>query len=105
MKTFNTFYYSFSPAVASMIASSPVASAVVRILLYPLVGILQASSMIFDALAFAPELGMVAAGLFAGAMLGIVWIALPVIGVKCLIKRRHVKRALIRVALWRIVQR
>jgi len=96
MKAFNAFYYSFSPAVASMVASSPIATGPVRIALYPLMWILQVSSLMFDSLAFAPELGMVASGLFAGAMLGIVCVAPPVVGIKCLIKkRRDIVRALI----------
>jgi len=106
MKAFNAFYYSFSPTVASTVASSPIATALVRILLYPLIWILQVSSMIFDTLAFAPELGMVTAGLFAGALLGIVYVAPPVVGARCLIKRRRdARRALVRARFWRLVQR
>jgi len=107
MKAFNAFYYSFSPAIASMVASSPIATALVRIALYPLMRVLQVSSLMFDSLAFAPELGMVVSGLFAGAMLGIVCVALPVVGIKCLIKkRRDIIRALIQASSWRpVVQR
>jgi len=95
MKVFNSFYYSFSPMLASTVASSPALTTLVRILLYPLIWILQISSMIFDTLTFAPELGMATAGLFAGALLGIVYIAPPVVGVRCLIKRkRDVRRTL-----------
>ena len=107
MKAFNAFYYSFSPTVASMVASAPIATALVRVLLYPLISILQVSSTIFDALVFAPELGMVAAGLFAGALVGIVYLAPPVAGARCLIKRRRrdARRALIQTPPRQLVQR
>jgi len=107
MKAFNAFYYSFSPTVATMVASAPVVTALVRILLYPLIWILQVSSMIFDTLAFAPELGMVTAGLFAGALLGVAYIAPSVVGAKCLIKKRRgdVRRPLIQTPSRRLVQR
>jgi len=107
MKVFNTFYYSFSPAVASVVASSPVATALLRVALYPLIWALQASSLMFDSLAFAPELGMVVSGLFAGAVLGIVCVGPPAVGIRCLIKRkRNISRALMQVSSWRrVVQR
>jgi hypothetical protein len=74
MNIFNTFYYSFSPAVASVVASSQAIAAPVRVLLYPLIGVLQFSSAISRALSFAPEMGVIAAGLFSSAAIGLVYV-------------------------------
>jgi len=102
MKIFNAFYYSFSPTVASIIASSPVLAAVVRALVYPLIYILQVSSSVFNALGFAPELGVVALGLFSGALVGIVSFVLPVMGIRCVIRRKgDIKRAVNQALSWR----
>jgi len=102
MKIFNAFYYSFSPTVASIVASSPVLAAAVRVLLYPLVYILQMSSFVFRTLGLSPELGMVAAGVFASALLGMFSITVPVKGIECAAKKKGDIKRLVKQALsWR----
>ena len=71
MKAFNAFYYSFSPAVALMVAENHILSQIARMLLYPLVTILQLSSSIFHLLGFTSEIAVVASGVFASASIGI----------------------------------
>lgn len=93
MKAFNAFYYSFSPTVASVVGSSPLLTETTRILLYPLVAILRASSIASSSLTFAPELRMVTMGLFAAALLGAVYLTPLVVGVKYLARRSWIKRA------------
>lgn len=92
MKAFNMFYYSFSPAVASMILQSPVLAQFVRALVYPLIGSLEASSSIFRMLMFAPELGIVLAGIFGSVVLGIVYLTPAVIAIRFLSRRIRLKR-------------
>jgi streptogramin lyase len=92
MKAFNMFYYSFSPAVASMILQSPLLAQFVRTLVYPLIGSLEASSSIFRMLMFAPELGIVLAGIFGSALLGIVYLTPTVIAIRFLSRRIRLKR-------------
>jgi len=74
MRVFNAWYYSFSPAVAKMIAANGWLRAVMRIILYPLIGILHLSAMTYGAVGFNPEVGVVAAGLVASTLLGIVYV-------------------------------
>ena len=74
MSVFNVWYYSFSPNVADFIASHDNTRAPVRIWLYPLIGILQLSSLTFSTLAFSPELAVVAAGLVASALIGLFYL-------------------------------
>jgi hypothetical protein len=74
MNIFNTFYYSFSTNVASMIAQHLLLQETVKVLLYPLVGVLRAASIGFGALSFAPEFAVVASGLMASALIGIAYL-------------------------------
>jgi streptogramin lyase len=87
MEVFNEFYYSFSPVVARTVASSQTIAAPVRVLLYPLIGILQASSTAFHAMDLAPEAGIVLAGVFASALIGIVYVTPLVLGIRYLLKK------------------
>jgi len=102
MRIFNAFYYSFSPATASFIASWPVLTLVTRILLFPLISILRVSSSIFRALALTSELGMVMAGVFASAVLGAAYIASPAMVIRYLIrKRRNIEKMVAHALSWR----
>jgi hypothetical protein len=80
MKVFNSFYYSFSPTVASALAESPILSQMVRVLLYPLVAALRVSSTIFDGLSFMPELAVVLAGILASTLIGAAYLT-PMVAV------------------------
>lgn len=73
-KAFNSFYYSFSPAVASVVAGNPALSQMIRLLLYPLMGVLHVSSVISQMLSFSPELSVVISGLLAAALIGAVYL-------------------------------
>ena len=92
MTAFNLWYYSFSPAVAGAIDVSPQLQSMMRILLYPLIMILQLSASVFDAFSFQPELAAVTAGLVATALLGIVYLWIPSIMVRRRFKN-EIKRA------------
>lgn len=89
MNVFNAFYYSFSPAVASVVSSSPAVKALVRALLYPLILVLRASSFMFDALAWLPELGIIVTGIVTSALISLVYVALPAMGITYITKRRR----------------
>jgi hypothetical protein len=88
MLVFNAWYYSFSPPVANYIASHGIARAVMEGLLYPMVGILDASYGVFNAASSAyPELAIVLAGVMASATLGAFYLGLPVGVVRAKVKR------------------
>jgi protocatechuate 3,4-dioxygenase beta subunit len=74
MVAFNTLYYSFSPQVASFIASNSYLRAAMKIILYPLIGILYITSRIFTKLAFNPELAVTVSGIFASSAIGMVYL-------------------------------
>ena len=86
MLVFNVFYYSFSPAVAGVVASQPVLASLVRLVIYPLVGCLSGASAV-SALLPAGEASIVLAGLVASALIGLAY-GLPVLLAIQFIRRR-----------------
>jgi hypothetical protein len=75
MNVFNTWYYSFSPSVANYERQEPWLQNTVKILIYPLLGILALSTSIYDSLAFNSELGIVASGITASSLVGLLYFA------------------------------
>lgn len=94
MEVFNAWYYSFSPSVAGFIAGNDPLRAPIRVLLYPLLGILGVSSLAYSLLSGVPEFAIVVAGLAASSLIGLVYLTLPAMfGVRALLKRRRVRLA------------
>ena len=79
MKAFDAFFYSFSPAMASVVAQSPLLLQLVRLLLHPLMAALHIASAIFHAFIFAPELATIASGTAASALAGVAYLS-PLVG-------------------------
>jgi peptide/nickel transport system substrate-binding protein len=86
MTAFNHVYYSFSPNVASVITENEPLRDIMKVVLYPLIGVLHVSSIAFSLFNFNPELGVVAAGLVASVLIGLVYIT-PLVFVVCLLKK------------------
>jgi hypothetical protein len=96
MKVFNAWYYSFSPKVASFIASRPSLRASVRAMLYPLIGILKISSYAYSIFSFSPELGVLMAGLTASSLIGLTYFAIPLTMILAAVKRLRERALVIR---------
>jgi streptogramin lyase len=77
MIAFNSWYYSFSPAVANYIDTHGVERGAMKALLYPAIGIMFVSSGVFTAMSGFPELAAVLSGLLASSLLGAVYVGLP----------------------------
>jgi len=89
MQVFNAWYYSFSPSVAQLIASNDPIRAPIRVLLYPLLGVLSVSAFTYSLFSATPEFAIVMAGLVASSLIGLVYLTLPaLVGVRALRKRR-----------------
>jgi hypothetical protein len=81
---FNTFYYSWSPAVAELIAGNGLLRAVFRLLLLPLVGITHVTALLFMAMTLMTgqtDVASVLAFLAAAIMTIAVYVALPIVAV------------------------
>ena len=87
MKAFNAWYYSFSPSVASFIANNPTVRAAMKILLYPLVGILHLSASAYAVFNFNPELAVCIAGLVASGLIGVVYFSPFALAVLAILRR------------------
>jgi streptogramin lyase len=88
MSVFNAFYYSFSPAVAQYENSHATARGVMRVVLSPLIGVLQLSSTAYTMIESHPEPAALTAGLVAGALIGLVYFALPMFSVLWVSRKR-----------------
>jgi peptide/nickel transport system substrate-binding protein len=86
MTVFDSFYYSFSPSVASAISGNEKVRGILKAILYPLIGVLQLSSTVFSLSSYLPELGVVLAGLVASTLIAVIYI-LPWVLLRCLLKK------------------
>ena len=77
MVAFNSWYYSFSPAVAGYLYTHPAERTMMKFVLYPLVGILKLSSLTFTATSAHPELAALLSGLVASSLIGAFYLGLP----------------------------
>jgi len=93
MVAFNAWYYSFSPYIAQFIANNGFARAVMKVLLYPLIGILHLAAMTYNALSFSHELAVIMAGLVASALIGVVYFS-PLAILALVLLRRYRKTTL-----------
>ena len=73
MTIFNAWYYSFSPEVASVISANNALRNIMKIFLYPLIGILHLASTIYYTFSFYSELAVVLSGLVASSLIGIIY--------------------------------
>jgi hypothetical protein len=74
MQAFNAFYYSFSPQVASFISSNGMVRSSMKVVLYPLIGILFFSSKVFQILSFNEEFAVTISGITAALGIGFVYL-------------------------------
>jgi hypothetical protein len=73
MKGFNSIYYSFSPSVAEKISNYDSLRTITRIILYPLIMVLQIASKIYNLFSFNNELGVFITGFTASSLIGLVY--------------------------------
>jgi len=74
MVVFNGFYYSFSPDIASAISRNKALRGAMKVILYPLIGILHLSFTAFSLFSFNPELGVLIAGLIASSLISVIYV-------------------------------
>jgi peptide/nickel transport system substrate-binding protein len=87
MVAFNAWYYSFSPGVANYIRSHWVEQSVMKVVLYPLIGILYLTSNVFTATSAFPELAVLLSGLVASSLIGAFYLGLPLSLIRSKVRR------------------
>ncbi|HKM50906.1 MAG TPA: CFI-box-CTERM domain-containing protein [Candidatus Bathyarchaeia archaeon] len=100
MSLFNSWYYSFSPNVAEYETTHTLSREVMRVLLYPLIVILQLSSNVYSILEFQPELGVLAGGVLASLLIGFTYLSLPLMGLFLICRRRLNSKVKRRAGRW-----
>ena len=93
MIVFNSWYYSFSPYVANYLTDHWVERSVMKGVLYPLIGILELSSLTFSATSVFPEFAVLFSGLVASSLIGGFYLGLPLSIVRGKIRRLRGFRA------------
>lgn len=88
MGAFHGWYYSFSPYIADLIAENPPIKEGSKILLYPLVNILQLSAATYDIFRFNHELAILLTGILASGLIGVAYFTLPASMVLLLTRRK-----------------
>jgi hypothetical protein len=92
---FNTFYYSWSPSLARIIAANEALRAAFRVLLLPLVATVHVAALIFTTAGIitgSPDVASGVAFLSAACMTLVTYAVLPVLSVAELIKAIRRKR-------------
>jgi hypothetical protein len=87
MVVFNAWYYSFSPGVANYISSHSGERTVMKVVLYPLIGIFYLTSNIYSATAIFPELAVLLSGLIASSLIGAFYLGLPLSLIRSRVRR------------------
>jgi hypothetical protein len=77
MIAFNTWYYSFSPYVASYLQGHWVERTITEGALYPLIGILWLASATFNDFQSFPEVAALMSGLLASSLIGATYLGVP----------------------------
>jgi hypothetical protein len=91
MVVFNAWYYSFSPTVAGFIAANDPLRAPIRVILYPLLGVLGFSTFVYSLSSGAPEFAVVVAGLVASSLIGLVYLTpFTFVCMRALTRRRRI---------------
>jgi hypothetical protein len=103
MIAFNSLYYGFSPTVASYLQEHWVERTAMKVVLYPLIGILWLTSATFNELGSYPEVAALTSGLLASSLIGAVYIGLPLASLEAKIPRlidpRKQKMVLVRLIM------
>ena len=80
MTVFNAWYYSFSPSIADYERQTPLLQQFIKVLIYPLLGILSFSEKAYE---YIPgEYGAVTAGMVVSALIGITYLSPLVLAVR-----------------------
>lgn len=87
MFAFNAWYYSFSPYVAEYLSTHSVERTVMKVVLYPLIGILGLSSLAFSTSSAFPEFAALLSGLVASSLIGAFYVGLPLSLLRAKVRR------------------
>ena len=82
MKAFNAFYYSWSPYIAQAEYENQLLRGIIKASIYPLLSILELSRNAAEPFSWNPELAVLISGLVASSLIGLVYLASPILALK-----------------------
>ena len=97
MRAFNSLYYSFSPQMAQLVSESQFLKNAVKLLLYPLLGILTTAADVHSTFGFYPELATLMTGTLSSALIGLTYLLPPMMltsALACKWRTLHLPRRL-----------
>ncbi|RLG00628.1 MAG: hypothetical protein DRN47_01010, partial [Candidatus Wolframiiraptor sp.] len=94
MTAFNAFYYSWSPYVAGAERQNPALRSIVRASIYPLLSILELSRQAAEPFSETPELAALISGLTASPLIGLIYLAPPILAVWIILRLKGRRVAL-----------
>ncbi len=94
MTAFNAFYYSWSPYIARAEHQNPALRSIVRASIYPLLSILELSRQAAEPFSEMPELATLISGLTASSLIGLIYLAPPILAVWIILRLKGRKVAL-----------
>ena len=92
MRTFNAWYYSWSPPVADLIRANEVLRHAARLILYPVVASVGAAEKTYSALSFNKELAAASSILIAAAICGVAYVAPLILALAFILRRIRMKK-------------
>ena len=94
MTAFNAFYYSWSPYVARAEYENPMLRGVIRSSIYPLLFILDLSKYAAEPFSPIPELAALVSGLVVSSLIGLIYLAPPILTIWLILRLRGRRVAL-----------
>jgi len=91
MVAFNSWYYSFSPAIAESIRKNGLTREVAKTVLYPLIEILRIAEITYACLPLNSEITVIIAGFISSSLIGIIYVAPIRIAFKILLRVSRMK--------------
>ncbi len=98
MTVFNAWYYSFSPGIASTIVANNALRGIMKILLYPLIGILHLAASTYSLFGLNREFAVITSGLIASSLIGFIYIG-PFALIICIAKKVRIRRIILQIGL------
>ena len=89
MDIFDGWYYSFSPSVADYERQNPWLQNIVRYSIYPLLEILQISTLVYENITFSKEIAIVSTGIVASIIIGTLYFMPVIVGIYYATGRRR----------------
>jgi hypothetical protein len=99
IKAFNSFYYSFSPQIASLIIEHQAIREFMKYFLTPFLWIMRISALVFESFTIHSEIQPILSLLLASSLIGVTYLTIPLTALFYAVKHINIKKRHLRVLL------